>query len=70
MNQRIRMIWNQRTTLPLRHGGDLWIAEDGNGTDRIIGITPEGDSYVFAENMLNNSEWLDRPFLLMAKLFS
>ena len=23
--------------------GDLWIAEDGSGTNRIIGITPEGN---------------------------
>ncbi|GGC82297.1 hypothetical protein GCM10007216_11070 [Thalassobacillus devorans] len=36
--------------------GDLWIAEDGGGTDRIIGMTPEGETYVFAENRLNDSE--------------
>jgi secreted PhoX family phosphatase len=36
--------------------GDLWIAEDGGGTDRIIGVTPEGQTYVFAENTLNGSE--------------
>lgn len=36
--------------------GDLWIAEDGGGRDRIVGVTPEGETYVFAENMLNNSE--------------
>ncbi|MFG6120495.1 alkaline phosphatase PhoX [Thalassobacillus sp. B23F22_16] len=36
--------------------GDLWIAEDGGGTDRIIGMTPEGETYVFAENRLNGSE--------------
>ncbi|WP_156292061.1 alkaline phosphatase PhoX [Oceanobacillus salinisoli] len=36
--------------------GDLWIAEDGAGSDRIIGLTPEGESYVFAENKLNNAE--------------
>ncbi|PZE21493.1 alkaline phosphatase PhoX [Paenibacillus xerothermodurans] len=36
--------------------GDLWIAEDGGGTDRIIGVTPEGQTYVFAENTLNDSE--------------
>ncbi|WP_082235268.1 alkaline phosphatase PhoX [Halobacillus massiliensis] len=36
--------------------GDLWIAEDGDGVDRIIGMTPEGETYVFAENLLNNSE--------------
>ncbi len=36
--------------------GDLWISEDGGGVDRIIGITPEGESYIFAENKINNSE--------------
>jgi len=36
--------------------GDLWIAEDGAGSDRIIGVTPEGETYVFAENKLNGSE--------------
>jgi uncharacterized protein len=36
--------------------GDLWIAEDGGSSDRIIGVTPEGETYVFAENTLNGSE--------------
>ncbi|WP_077624494.1 alkaline phosphatase PhoX [Sediminibacillus massiliensis] len=36
--------------------GDLWIAEDGGGVDRIIGMTPEGETYIFAENKLNGSE--------------
>ncbi|HZH59130.1 MAG TPA: alkaline phosphatase PhoX [Metabacillus sp.] len=36
--------------------GDLWIAEDGNASDRMIGLTPEGEVYVFAENRLNGSE--------------
>ncbi|HZG71337.1 MAG TPA: alkaline phosphatase PhoX [Chondromyces sp.] len=36
--------------------GDLWIAEDGGGSDRIIGLTPEGNRYVFLENVMNGSE--------------
>jgi secreted PhoX family phosphatase len=36
--------------------GDLWIAEDGGSGDRIIGITPEGETYIFAENTMNGSE--------------
>jgi uncharacterized protein len=36
--------------------GDLWISEDGSGVDRIIGMTPEGETYIFAENKLNDSE--------------
>lgn len=37
--------------------GDLWIAEDGGGNDRIIGLTPEGNIYPFAENQFNGSEF-------------
>lgn len=36
--------------------GDVWIAEDGSGVNRIIGITPEGNPYVFLENAMNGSE--------------
>lgn len=37
--------------------GDLWIAEDGNPNgDRIIGLTPEGNVYPFAQNVFNSSE--------------
>ena len=36
--------------------GDLWFVEDGEGTQRIIGLTPEGRSYVFAENRLVGAE--------------
>ncbi|OCA87767.1 hypothetical protein A8F94_07925 [Bacillus sp. FJAT-27225] len=36
--------------------GDLWIAEDGSGQDRLLGITPEGNVYVFAANRLSDSE--------------
>ena len=30
--------------------GDVWCAEDGGGENRIVGITPEGGTYVFARN--------------------
>jgi uncharacterized protein len=33
-----------------RPGGDIWCAEDGGGENRIVGITPEGGTYVFARN--------------------
>lgn len=42
--------------------GDLWIAEDGAGNDRIIGLTPEGNVYTFAENTLNGSEFAGPTF--------
>ncbi len=37
--------------------GDVWLAEDGADGDRVIGITPRGESYVFAYNRLNGSEF-------------
>jgi uncharacterized protein len=30
--------------------GDIWCAEDGGGENRIVGVTPEGGTYVFARN--------------------
>lgn len=36
--------------------GDLWFAEDGDGENRLMGITPDGDVYEFAGNRLNDSE--------------
>jgi secreted PhoX family phosphatase len=30
--------------------GDLWMAEDGNGENRMVGLTPLGETYVFARN--------------------
>lgn len=36
--------------------GDLWLAEDGDGDQRVQGITPEGEVYTFARNALNGSE--------------
>jgi len=36
--------------------GDLWFVEDGEGIDRIMGITLEGVSYEFGRNRLNESE--------------
>ncbi len=36
--------------------GDLWFAEDGDGENRVMGVTPEGQVYKFASNRLNESE--------------
>jgi uncharacterized protein len=30
--------------------GDLWFVEDGGGSQRVVGVTPGGETYVFAEN--------------------
>jgi secreted PhoX family phosphatase len=32
--------------------GDLWFTEDGDGIQRVIGVTPEGETYEFARNRL------------------
>jgi secreted PhoX family phosphatase len=37
--------------------GDLWFAEDGQGKDRIMSITPDGQVYAFARNASNGSEF-------------
>ena len=46
--------------------GDLWFAEDetveGNNRNRMVGITPAGQVYVFASNRLNNSEFAGPTF--------
>lgn len=49
--------------------GDLWIAEDGGGNDKIIGMTPEGNVYTFAENRLNGSEFAGPTFSPDGKTF-
>lgn len=36
--------------------GDLWFCEDGDGHDRVMGITPQGDVYEFARNRRSESE--------------
>jgi uncharacterized protein len=36
---------------------DIFLCEDGDGTDYILGITPSGSLYKFAKNALNTSEF-------------
>jgi uncharacterized protein len=36
--------------------GDLWFVEDGAGSQRVMGVTPDGATYVFAENRLVGAE--------------
>lgn len=37
--------------------GDLFLAEDGDGIQRVMGVTPDGRTYTFARNRLNESEF-------------
>jgi secreted PhoX family phosphatase len=41
--------------------GDLWLTEDGDGSNRIVGLTPEGATYVFAQNRLPGDNELCGP---------
>jgi secreted PhoX family phosphatase len=36
--------------------GDLFMCEDGDGTNHIVGVTPQGKLYQFARNATNDSE--------------
>jgi uncharacterized protein len=47
--------------------GDLWFAEDetiegGDGKNRVVGVTPEGQTYVFARNAKSDSEFAGPTF--------
>ena len=37
--------------------GGLFLAEDGEGLSHLYGVTPDGQSYPFARNALNDSEF-------------
>ncbi|MEW6637569.1 MAG: alkaline phosphatase PhoX [Actinomycetota bacterium] len=49
--------------------GDLWFAEDGDDGNRIVGITPEGEAYVFAYNRISDSEFAGPVFSPDGKTF-
>ncbi|MDC1050622.1 DUF839 domain-containing protein [Candidatus Marinimicrobia bacterium] len=42
--------------------GDLLVSEDGKGHDRLVGIKPDGETYLFAKNIYNNSEFAGAVF--------
>jgi secreted PhoX family phosphatase len=48
--------------------GDLWFAEDGDGENRVMGITPDGQVYKFASNNLD-SEFAGPTFAPDGKTF-
>jgi secreted PhoX family phosphatase len=43
--------------LTVAPNGDLIVCEDGEGEDRVVGITPAGRLYTFARNALNEVEF-------------
>lgn len=42
--------------------GDLVLCEDGEGRDRVLGVTPAGELYLVAQNTLSNSEFAGATF--------
>jgi uncharacterized protein len=53
--------------------GDLWFAEDetilGDTINRVVGVTPEGETYVFARNAKSTSEFAGPTFAPDGKTF-
>ncbi|MGH3994094.1 MAG: alkaline phosphatase PhoX, partial [Pseudonocardiaceae bacterium] len=49
--------------------GDVWLAEDGDDGNRVVGITPAGQSYTFANNRLNDSEFAGPTFSRSGRTF-
>jgi uncharacterized protein len=55
--------------------GDLWFAEDeavpsgGDGKNRVVGVTPGGETYVFARNAKSDSEFAGPTFAPDDKTF-
>ena len=49
--------------------GDVWFCEDGSGTDRVMGVAPQGRTYEFARNRLNGSELAGCTFAPDGKTF-
>ena len=49
--------------------GDVWLAEDGDDGNRMVGITPGGRSYTFASNRLNDSEFAGPTFSRSGRTF-
>ena len=42
--------------------GDLIVCEDGSAGDNIIGVTPEGEVYLFGSNSYSSSEFAGATF--------
>jgi secreted PhoX family phosphatase len=49
--------------------GDIWLAEDGDDGNRVVGLTPSGRSYTFARNRLNDSELAGPTFSRSGRTF-
>jgi len=55
-------ILNMPDNITIAPFGDLIVSEDGKGHDRLIGIKPDGATYLLAENQYNKSEFAGAVF--------
>ena len=55
-------ILNKPDNITVAPWGDLIISEDGKGHDRLIGIRPNGKTYLIAKNIYNNAEFAGAVF--------
>ena len=55
-------ILNMPDNITVMPWGDLLISEDGKGFDRLIILKQNGDSYTFAKNVYNKSEFAGATF--------
>ena len=53
---------NMPDNITISPWGDLIVSEDGKGHDRLIGIKPDGETYLLAENRFNKSEFAGAVF--------
>ena len=55
-------ILNMPDNITISPWGDLIVSEDGKGHDRLIGIKPNGGTYLLAKNIYNKSEFAGAVF--------
>ena len=53
---------NMPDNITISPWGDLILSEDGKGYDRLVGVKPDGTTYLLAENQLNKSEFAGAVF--------
>ena len=52
-----KSILENADNLTVAPSGDLFVCEDGPGKQNIVGVTPEGELFRFAENVISESEF-------------
>lgn len=55
-------VLNSPDNITISPWGDLIVSEDGKGSDRLVGIKPNGEYYYLAQNIFNNAEFAGATF--------